>query len=59
MPVGHGLGSTVTTSPQHVIVPHPHDPARRIVFVDMPGFDDPYVDDVGILKLIVVWLARS
>ena len=58
MHVGHDLVSA-TMSPQHVVVPHPRDPARRIVFVDMPGFDDTYVNDVGILKLIVVWLARS
>jgi hypothetical protein len=58
MTVGNALHSC-TKNIQHVIVPHPGDPTRRIVFVDTPGFDDTYIDDAEILKLIAVWLARS
>ncbi|KAH7925383.1 hypothetical protein BV22DRAFT_437890 [Leucogyrophana mollusca] len=56
--VGHDLQSC-TSSIQHVIVPYPPDPSRRIVFVDTPGFDDTYLDDSEILRRIAVWLARS
>ncbi|KAH7925408.1 hypothetical protein BV22DRAFT_1065062 [Leucogyrophana mollusca] len=56
--VGHDLRSSTSTI-QHVIVPYPDDPTRRVVFVDTPGFDDTYVDDSEILRRISVWLARS
>ncbi|KAH7925415.1 hypothetical protein BV22DRAFT_441018 [Leucogyrophana mollusca] len=56
--VGHGLESC-TAAIQHVIVPYPDDPTRRVVFVDTPGFDDTYLDDSEILRQIAVWLARS
>jgi hypothetical protein len=58
MTVGHDLRSC-TSKIEHVIVPHPRDRNRRIVFVDTLGFDDTYVDDAQVLKLIAVWLARS
>jgi len=58
MEVGHDLQSC-TRKIEHVIVPHPSDRSRRIVFVDTPGFDDTYVADAEILKLIAVWLAKS
>lgn len=58
MTVGHDLRSC-TSKIRHVIIPHPKDPTRRVVLVDTPGFDDTYVDDTSILKLIAVWLARS
>jgi len=58
MTVGHDLQSC-TSKIEHVIVPHPRDRNRRIVFVDTLGFDDTYVDDAQVLKLIAVWLARS
>ncbi|KAH7914568.1 P-loop containing nucleoside triphosphate hydrolase protein, partial [Hygrophoropsis aurantiaca] len=56
--VGHDLESC-TSNIQHVVVPYPPDPSRRLVFVDTPGFDDTYVDDTEILRRIAVWLARS
>jgi hypothetical protein len=58
MDVGHDLQSC-TSKIEHVIIPHPSDPSRRIVFVDTPGFDDTYVADAEILKHIAVWLAKS
>ena len=58
MTVGHDLQSC-TSKIEHVIVPHPDDPNRRIVLVDTIGFDDTYIDDVQVLRLIAVWLARS
>ena len=56
--VSHGLESR-TSSIQHVITRHPSVPDRRIVLVEMPGFDDAYVDDAEILNRIALWLARS
>ncbi|KAH7904134.1 P-loop containing nucleoside triphosphate hydrolase protein [Hygrophoropsis aurantiaca] len=56
--VGHGLTSC-TSALQHVIVPHPTDPGRRIVFVDTPGFNDTNIDDYDILERISAWLAKS
>ncbi|KAH7925391.1 hypothetical protein BV22DRAFT_1034065 [Leucogyrophana mollusca] len=56
--VGHDLQSC-TKHLQHVIIPCPGDPSRRIVLVDTPGFDDTYVDDFEILRRIAVWLAYS
>ena len=53
----HDLGPS-TSSIQHVIVRHPNDPDRRIILVDMPGFDDTYVDDTEILDRIALWFAR-
>jgi len=58
MTVGHDLQSC-TDKMQHTIISHPSDPTRRIIFVDTPGFDDTFVDDAEILKLIAVWLAHS
>jgi len=58
MMVGHDLQSC-TNKIEHVIAHHPRDRSRRIVFVDTLGFDDTYVDDAVVLKLIAVWLARS
>ena len=42
-----------------IIVAHPHDPTRRITFIDTPGFDDTYICDEEILKRIVDWLESS
>ncbi|KAG6907312.1 hypothetical protein DXG01_009431 [Tephrocybe rancida] len=55
---GHKLKSE-TAQLQHVILPHPTDPARHIIVVDTPGFDDTYVPDSEILNHIAAWLARS
>jgi len=57
IPVGHDLQSCTTTI-EHVIV-HRSDPARRIVFVDTPGFIGNWAHDKQILSLIVDWLASS
>ncbi|KAH7908667.1 P-loop containing nucleoside triphosphate hydrolase protein [Hygrophoropsis aurantiaca] len=56
--VGHDLQSC-TTRLCHVAVPCPSDRSRRIIFVDTPGFDDTYIDDLEILRRIAVWLAYS
>jgi GTPase Era involved in 16S rRNA processing len=56
--VGHDLNSCTATI-RHIVIPHPDDHSRRIIFVDTPGFDDTYTDDAEILKLISIWLARS
>ncbi|KAG0694749.1 P-loop containing nucleoside triphosphate hydrolase protein [Suillus ampliporus] len=56
--VGHDLESCTATI-QHVAVHHPTDPKRRFVFVDTPGFEDTYVDDLEILRRVAVWLAHS
>ncbi|KAH7904231.1 hypothetical protein BJ138DRAFT_963949, partial [Hygrophoropsis aurantiaca] len=48
-----------TANVQYFILPYPHDPSRHIVFVDTPGFDDTYIDDMEILRCIAVWLADS
>lgn len=58
MKVGHGLYSC-TSSIQHTIISHPTEENRRIILVDTPGFDDTYLDDVEILKIIARWLAHS
>ena len=55
---GHDLQS-ITASIQHVVIPHPTDKGRRIILVDMPGFDDTYISDEEILTHIALWLARS
>ncbi|KAH7918117.1 hypothetical protein BV22DRAFT_1134845 [Leucogyrophana mollusca] len=44
---------------EHVIVPHPDDAHRRVVFVETPGFDDTYLDDSEILRYTAGWLADS
>ena len=56
--VGHGLESR-TTEIKPVIIQHPTEESRRIIFVDTPGFDDTYVDGVKILTRIADWLAQS
>ena len=56
--VGYGLESC-TSSIQHVITRHPSAPDRRIILVEMPGFDDIFFDDQEILNRIALWLARS
>ncbi|KAG6912003.1 hypothetical protein DXG01_000251 [Tephrocybe rancida] len=56
--VGHDLKSH-TARIEHFVIVHPRDAARRIVFVDTPGFDDTYIDDSEILRRIAVWLAKS
>ncbi|KAG6811107.1 hypothetical protein H0H92_008954 [Tricholoma furcatifolium] len=56
--VGHNLRSE-TAQLHPVILPHPTNPARRIVLVDTPGFDDTYVADSEILRRIATWLAQS
>ncbi|KAH7925958.1 P-loop containing nucleoside triphosphate hydrolase protein [Leucogyrophana mollusca] len=56
--VGHDLESC-TAMLQHIIIPCPGEPTRRIVFVDTPGFDDTNIDDAEILRRIGVWLAQS
>ncbi|KAG6917332.1 hypothetical protein DXG01_002903 [Tephrocybe rancida] len=56
--VGHSLTSE-TARLQPIVIPHPSNPARRIIIVDTPGFDDTYVADSEILKRIATWLAKS
>ncbi|KAH7925409.1 hypothetical protein BV22DRAFT_1129071 [Leucogyrophana mollusca] len=58
MLVGNSLESC-TSSIQHVVVPYPNNPARRVVFVDTPSFDNTSVDDLEILRRIALWLAQS
>jgi GTPase Era involved in 16S rRNA processing len=43
------------------ILEHEEDPARRVVFVDTPGFnsDGAWLDDNKILKQILDWLQTS
>ncbi|KAH7925384.1 hypothetical protein BV22DRAFT_1129049 [Leucogyrophana mollusca] len=50
--VGHTLTSC-TSDIQRVPCTHPGDPARRVILVDTPGFDDTYVDDFTTLQRIV------
>ena len=56
--VGDDLKSC-TSSIEHVIVPHPTDPSRRIILVDTPGFNDTSIPDAVILERIAFWLAGS
>jgi hypothetical protein len=56
--VGHGLQSC-TSMVAPITVPYPADPSRRVVFVDTPGFDDTFVDDLAILERVATWLERS
>ncbi|KAG6852771.1 hypothetical protein C0991_009211 [Blastosporella zonata] len=56
--VGHNLKSE-TSYLQPIILRHPTNPARRIILVDTPGFDDTYVADSEILRRIATWLAQS
>jgi hypothetical protein len=56
--VGEQLQSCTSTL-QHFIVPHPKDDSRRIILVDIPGFDDTDIDDSEILRRIGIWLASS
>ena len=57
--VSHRLHSCTTKIEPVIMDPHPNDPSRRLIFVDTPGFDDTYIDDTEILRLISVWLALS
>lgn len=67
--VGHSLNSC-TTDLQPVEIAadiiqaklplwNPDNPARKLVIVDTPGFDDTCTDDSEILKRIADWLAKS
>ncbi|KAH7913164.1 P-loop containing nucleoside triphosphate hydrolase protein [Hygrophoropsis aurantiaca] len=56
--VGHGLESC-TKDLQHIIIPYPADPSRRVVLLDTPSFDGTYSEDPEILRRIGVWLAQS
>ncbi|KAH7925386.1 hypothetical protein BV22DRAFT_1034061 [Leucogyrophana mollusca] len=61
MPVGHDL-DPCTEHIRHVVVPHPNDPSRRVVFVDTPGFNNTYTADVGdsaIFARLDLWLRKS
>jgi hypothetical protein len=42
-----------------VPVAFPANPNARVVFVDVPGFDDTDVSDVTILKRISEWLITT
>jgi hypothetical protein len=53
--VGHGLDSC-TTEIEAVAVDYPSDRGARIVFVEMPGFDNTTVEDNEILQKISDWL---
>jgi GTPase Era involved in 16S rRNA processing len=55
--VGHGLQSC-RTDIREVKVSHPTD-AHPIVFVDTPGFDDPFSSDMEILSQIADWLVKT
>ncbi|KAG6914646.1 hypothetical protein DXG01_016120 [Tephrocybe rancida] len=56
--VGHTLESQ-TQQIQHIKLPHPHQPGRRLIILDTPGFDHSTVNDQEILRRIAVWLAQS
>ena len=59
MPVSHNMESC-TPKLQYEIVDNPPSlEGHRVIIVEMPGFDDTYVDDVEILRRIGVWLASS
>ena len=59
MAVGHDMTSC-TSKLQYEIVDNPPPlEGHRVIIVEMPGFDDTYVDDVQILRRIGVWLASS
>jgi len=63
--VGHRVNSSTTNICPVVIDPIPAIPGfpqlagRRLILVDIPGFDDTFVDEVEILKRIAKWLAAS
>jgi len=54
--VGHGLRSH-SSDVRAVRVPHPTS-GNHVVFVDTPGFDDPYKSDTEILGMVANWLVR-
>jgi len=54
----HGLDSQAQPI-QPVIIPHPDDKNRRIVFLDTPGFNDTWRNDTEILRRITIWLQHS
>ncbi|KAF9004205.1 P-loop containing nucleoside triphosphate hydrolase protein [Cyathus striatus] len=56
--VGHELRSC-TSNLKHIVRPLPTDPARRLVIVDTPGFNNTYEDEEEVLKRVSVWLAAS
>lgn len=62
MVVGHDLKSC-TARIEHAVVSnipsHPNLHGRRVVIVDVPGFDDTIEDDAEILRRIAIWLASS
>ncbi|KAF9555483.1 hypothetical protein CPC08DRAFT_695552 [Agrocybe pediades] len=60
-PVGHGLAScTAELHPIPLTLPK-NDRLKdhRIILVDTPGFDDTYLGDTAILRLIANWLAKA
>lgn len=57
--VSHKLRSCTAKIQPVIMDPHPTDPSRRLILVDTPGFDDTFVDDAEILRLIAAWLALS
>ncbi|KAL4072368.1 hypothetical protein V8B97DRAFT_2023535 [Scleroderma yunnanense] len=55
--VGHDLASC-TMQIQSVRYPHP-DGARNFVLVDTPGFDNTFISDFQILRIIAEWLQTT
>ncbi|KAL4079752.1 hypothetical protein J3A83DRAFT_4085643, partial [Scleroderma citrinum] len=55
--VGHDLASC-TMQIQSVRYPHP-DGARNFVLVDTPGFNDTFISDFQILRIIAEWLQTT
>ena len=59
MAVRHDMTSCISKLQYEIVNNPPPLEGHRVIIVEMPGFDDTYVDDVEILRLIGVWLASS
>ena len=59
--VGHDLKScTAQLTPVFRSISEPaHLQGKRLVLVEMPGFDDTYTSDSENLRRIAIWLASS
>ncbi|RDB17361.1 GTPase Era [Hypsizygus marmoreus] len=56
--VGHDIDPETTTI-RYFVATHPNHSDRRFIFVDTPGFDDPFIEDSEILDRIIKWLKKS
>jgi len=55
--VGHSLESH-TSDIRAIRIQHPSS-KRTIVLLDTPGFDDTYLSDASVLKIISFWLMKT